>query len=74
MTGVKTPVGILPAKEELNTDGLDIDPADLDTLLTIDTDPLEAGDRLPPGAPRAVRQPPRGDLGRPPPRRRALGD
>jgi phosphoenolpyruvate carboxykinase (GTP) len=37
VTGVKTPVGILPAKEELNTDGLDIDPADLDTLLTIDT-------------------------------------
>ena len=37
VTGVKTPVGILPTKEELNTDGLDIDPADLDTLLTIDT-------------------------------------
>ena len=35
--GVKTPVGILPAKGELNTDGLDIDPGDLDTLLTIDT-------------------------------------
>jgi phosphoenolpyruvate carboxykinase (GTP) len=38
VTGVKTPVGILPLKEELNTDGLEIDPADLDTLLTIDTD------------------------------------
>jgi phosphoenolpyruvate carboxykinase (GTP) len=38
VTGVKSPVGILPAKEELNTDGLEIDPADLDTLLTIDTD------------------------------------
>ena len=37
VTGVKTPVGILPTKEELNTVGLDIDPADLDTLLTIDT-------------------------------------
>ena len=35
--GVKTPVGILPAKGELNTDGLEIDPTDLDTLLTIDT-------------------------------------
>jgi phosphoenolpyruvate carboxykinase (GTP) len=35
--GVHTPVGILPAKDELNVDGLDIDAADLDTLLTIDT-------------------------------------
>ena len=34
--GVKTPVGILPAKGELNIDGLEIDPTDLDTLLTID--------------------------------------
>ena len=38
VSGVETPVGILPRKEELNTDGLEIDPADLDTLLTIDTD------------------------------------
>ena len=38
MTGVASPVGILPAKDELNTDGLEIDPADLDTLLTIDVD------------------------------------
>ena len=37
VTGVETPVGILPAKDELNLDGLQIDPADLDTLLTIDT-------------------------------------
>ncbi len=36
VTGVRTAVGILPSKDELNTDGLDIDPADLDTLLTID--------------------------------------
>jgi phosphoenolpyruvate carboxykinase (GTP) len=36
--GVRTPVGILPTEDELNTDGLDIDPADLDTLLTIDID------------------------------------
>jgi phosphoenolpyruvate carboxykinase (GTP) len=34
--GVESPVGILPAKDELNTDGLEIDPADLDRLLTID--------------------------------------
>ena len=32
--------------------------------------PLEAGNGLPPGPPGAVRQPPRGDLGRPPPRSR----
>jgi len=36
VSGVASPVGILPAKDELNTDGLEIDPADLDTLLTID--------------------------------------
>src|SRR5215470_9764789 len=35
--GVTTAVGVLPAKEELNLDGLEIDPADLDALLTIDT-------------------------------------
>jgi phosphoenolpyruvate carboxykinase (GTP) len=38
VSGVPTPVGILPAKSELNLDGLDIDPADLDKLLTIDVD------------------------------------
>jgi len=37
VAGVESPVGILPAKDELNLDGLEIDPADLDTLLTIDT-------------------------------------
>jgi phosphoenolpyruvate carboxykinase (GTP) len=36
--GVESPVGILPSKDELNTDGLEIDPADLDGLLTIDVD------------------------------------
>jgi phosphoenolpyruvate carboxykinase (GTP) len=36
VTGVRTPVGILPAKDELNLDGLAIDDADLDKLLTID--------------------------------------
>ncbi len=38
VSGVPTPVGILPAKSELNLDGLEIDPADLDKLLTIDVD------------------------------------
>ena len=28
----------MPTKDELNLDGLDIDPADLDTLLSIDVD------------------------------------
>jgi phosphoenolpyruvate carboxykinase (GTP) len=36
--GIQSPVGILPTKDELNTDGLEIDPADLDKLLTIDTE------------------------------------
>jgi phosphoenolpyruvate carboxykinase (GTP) len=38
VTGVETPVGILPAKDELNLDGLEIAPEDLDKLLTIDVD------------------------------------
>jgi phosphoenolpyruvate carboxykinase (GTP) len=38
VSGVESPVGILPTKDELNTDGLEIDPADLDTLLTIDVE------------------------------------
>jgi phosphoenolpyruvate carboxykinase (GTP) len=38
VSGVRTPVGILPAKDELNLDGLSIDAGDLDKLLTIDTD------------------------------------
>jgi phosphoenolpyruvate carboxykinase (GTP) len=38
VTGRPTPVGVLPTKEELNLDGLEIDPADLDRLLTIDVD------------------------------------
>jgi phosphoenolpyruvate carboxykinase (GTP) len=36
VTGVQTPVGIVPSKDELDLEGLDIDPADLDTLLTLD--------------------------------------
>jgi phosphoenolpyruvate carboxykinase (GTP) len=38
VTGRATPVGIIPTKEELNLDGLEIDEADLDTLLTINRD------------------------------------
>ena len=35
--GNRTAVGILPTEDELNLDGLEIDPADLAHLLTIDT-------------------------------------
>lgn len=36
VTGVATPVGILPARDELTLDGLQADDGDLDALLTID--------------------------------------
>ncbi|MPZ28150.1 MAG: phosphoenolpyruvate carboxykinase (GTP) [Micromonosporaceae bacterium] len=36
VTGVATPVGILPARDEFILDGLQADDGDLDTLLTID--------------------------------------
>jgi phosphoenolpyruvate carboxykinase (GTP) len=36
VTGRETAVGILPAKDELNLDGVDITPEDLDTILSID--------------------------------------
>jgi phosphoenolpyruvate carboxykinase (GTP) len=35
--GRQTPVGIIPAKHELNLDGVTITPQDLDTILSIDT-------------------------------------
>jgi phosphoenolpyruvate carboxykinase (GTP) len=39
VTGVQTPVGIIPAREELDLEGLDEQAlADLDTILTIDTE------------------------------------
>ena len=38
VSGVESPVGILPVKDELNTDGMEIEPADLETLLTIDVE------------------------------------
>ena len=34
--GVETPIGVLPTKESLDTEGLDISEADLDFLLTVD--------------------------------------
>ncbi len=36
--GVETPIGILPAQEELDLDGLDIPAEDLDLLLSVDTE------------------------------------
>lgn len=38
VSGVQTPVGIIPTQEELNLEGLVIDQADLDTVLTIDVE------------------------------------
>jgi phosphoenolpyruvate carboxykinase (GTP) len=35
--GEQTPVGIVPTKEELDLDGVDISPEDLDKILSIDT-------------------------------------
>jgi phosphoenolpyruvate carboxykinase (GTP) len=36
VSGVPSPVGVLPSREELELEGLEIDPADLDVLLHID--------------------------------------
>jgi len=36
--GTQTPVGIVPTKDELDLDGVDIRPEDLDKVLSIDTD------------------------------------
>jgi phosphoenolpyruvate carboxykinase (GTP) len=36
--GVETPIGVLPTRGSLNVDGLHIDDADLETLLTVDAD------------------------------------
>lgn len=38
VTGVQTPVGIIPTRDELDLEGLEIDDADLDTILSIDVD------------------------------------
>ncbi|NUW08289.1 phosphoenolpyruvate carboxykinase (GTP), partial [Streptomyces sp. CAI-21] len=34
--GVETPIGVLPTKESLDTEGLELSDADLDFLLTVD--------------------------------------
>ncbi len=34
---IENPIGLLPTPDALDTDGLDIDPADLETLLSVDT-------------------------------------
>ncbi|WP_255951248.1 phosphoenolpyruvate carboxykinase (GTP) [Streptomyces odontomachi] len=36
--GVRTPIGVLPTKEALDTDGLDLSGPDLDLLLTVDSE------------------------------------
>jgi phosphoenolpyruvate carboxykinase (GTP) len=38
VTGRQTPVGIIPTAEELNLDGVDITPKDLETILSIDNE------------------------------------
>jgi phosphoenolpyruvate carboxykinase (GTP) len=38
LTGRETPVGIVPTEDELDLTGLDVPPADLDRLLSIDVD------------------------------------
>jgi phosphoenolpyruvate carboxykinase (GTP) len=37
VTGTQTPVGIIPTKEELDLDGVDVRPDDLEKILSIDT-------------------------------------
>ena len=53
---VETPIGLVPAEGDLNTEGLDIDPDDLAEVLRVDLDdaarPAPAGQ----GAPGAVRR------------------
>jgi phosphoenolpyruvate carboxykinase (GTP) len=39
---IDTPIGKLPTKEALDTDGLEIDDADLDTILSVDVDGWKA--------------------------------
>ena len=63
---METPLGLLPAQGELNTDGLEIDQEALEELLTVDPDALgnqvpqmeeflgKFGDRLPEGIERQL--------------------
>ena len=39
---VETPLGLVPRAEDLNLEGLDIDPADIEKLLTVDTELVKA--------------------------------
>nr|WP_233509932.1 phosphoenolpyruvate carboxykinase (GTP) [Actinomadura craniellae] len=45
----KTPIGHVPTREALDTEGLEIDAADLDTLLTVDTEIWKQEAALVPG-------------------------
>lgn len=38
VSGVQTPVGVLPTEEELHLDGVDVTPGDLEKILSIDAD------------------------------------
>ena len=38
----ETPIGLVPAEGDLNTDGLDIDPEDLAEVLRVDADGMRA--------------------------------
>ncbi len=69
VTGVESPVGILPDQGGAQHRRPRDRPGRPRQAAHHRRRPVEAGDRLPPGAPGAVRQPPRGDLGGPPPRR-----
>ncbi len=68
-SAVETPIGLVPPAGDLDIDGLDIDAADLEELLRVDTDAVKAELPAGQGAPRQVRRPaPRRD---PSPARRA---
>ena len=54
--GRETPVGIIPTEDELNLEGMSIDPEDLETHPVDQRAPLAPGDGPPRGAPRAVRR------------------
>ena len=71
--GNQTPVGIVPTKEELDLDGVDITPADLDKVLSHRFRALAARDGTSRAAPVPVRRPAGGDLGGAPSRRRCAG-
>ena len=69
--GKQTPVGIVPTKEELDLEGVDISPADLDKVLSIDSARWQEEMAHREAAPGPVRRPAGRDLGGSPPRRRS---